>query len=169
MLAYQNGSDEAFTVLYRRHSARVYGFLFSRLRDRALTDDIFQATFLKLHRFRGKYDAAAPFLPWLFVVCRTEMIQRIRARNRVQARETPAAEAEDSLLNAEAPAPAEPEASVNLEGLPPQQRRALELRFGEDLSFDEIAERLHLTPENSRQLVSRAVRRLRKLARGGIS
>jgi RNA polymerase sigma-70 factor (ECF subfamily) len=44
-----------------------------------------------------------------------------------------------------------------------KQRQAILLRYGEDFSFEEIARRLETTSSNARQLVSRALKRLRKL------
>ena len=55
MQAYQNGIDGAFDLLFKRHSSRVYGFLMNHLKNRAQADDVFQATFLKLHQARRHY------------------------------------------------------------------------------------------------------------------
>ncbi len=43
------------------------------------------------------------------------------------------------------------------------QRQAIVLRYGEDFSFEEIARSLETTSSNARQLVSRALKRLRKI------
>jgi RNA polymerase sigma-70 factor (ECF subfamily) len=58
----------------------------------------------------------------------------------------------------------------NLNGLLPKdadlsksQRQAIELRYGEDFSFEEIADTLGTTSSNARQLVSRAIKRLKKI------
>ncbi len=45
------------------------------------------------------------------------------------------------------------------------QRQAIVLRYGEDFSFEEIARRLETTSPNARQLVSRALKRLRKFVK----
>jgi RNA polymerase sigma factor (sigma-70 family) len=163
MVAYQAGHEEAFQVLYARHSAKVYGFLSARLRDRATADDAFQATFLKLHRSRGKYDSNLPFAPWLFTICRSAMLDTIRARNRISAKES----LDEIALEATAtPVVSEAVSLPDLGTLPSGQRQALELRYKDDLSFEEIATRLKTTPENTRQLVSRAIRKLKNLVQG---
>lgn len=160
MTAYQSGESEAFMLLYERYSGKVYGFLSSRLNDRAHKDDVFQATFLKLHQSREKYDPALPFAPWLFTICRSVMIDSLRQRGRVQSNEIL-----DELAVERAVALIEPEPSesLDLNGLPLVQKQALELRYLTGLSFEEIASRLETTSDNSRQLVSRAVRKLKKL------
>lgn len=46
------------------------------------------------------------------------------------------------------------------------QKQAIEFRFQDDLSFEQIAERLQTSPANVRQLVSRGLRRLKSFASG---
>jgi len=161
MRDYQGGDSKAFEILFRRHSPRVYGFLRSRIGDRTLADDLFQATFLKLHQARSRYDAAFPFLPWLFALCRNTLIDGLRERGRTL---------EDANSDAIARAAATNETGPELPdlgSLPLDQRKAVELRYMEDLPFDEIARRLETSPSNARQLVSRGVRRLRDLLAPG--
>src|SRR5947209_1135453 len=74
MVDYQRGDEKGFDELYRRHSAKVYGYLRKRVSDRARTDELFQAIFMKLHESRAKYDSAYLFSPWLFTVCRSVLI-----------------------------------------------------------------------------------------------
>ena len=50
MAAYQAGNPRAFRTLHDRHGASVYGFLVRRLGDRAAAEDLYQETFLRLHR-----------------------------------------------------------------------------------------------------------------------
>lgn len=160
MRAYQRGDDKAFEVLYRRHSPKVYGYLHSRLRDRALADDLFQCAFLKLHKARAHYDPSLPFVPWLFTVCRSAMVDGLRARGRRREDLDPVA-----IANAEARSPTAAPDLPDLSTLSAEQRKAVELRYAEDLPFEEIARRLETSSANARQLVSRAVRRLRNLRR----
>lgn len=162
MKKYQNGNEMAFMILYKRHSAKVYGFLLSKLRDRGFTDDVFQATFLKLHQTRGKYDATLPFMPWLFAVCRSCMIDSLRKKARIL-------EESDSEKIQFAPAHQAPKSEdqpllPSFERLSSRQRQVLELHYWNDLSFEEMAEKLETTSMNVRQMTSRAIRKLRALA-----
>ncbi|MCM2323359.1 MAG: sigma-70 family RNA polymerase sigma factor [Oligoflexia bacterium] len=161
MLAYQKGEPSAFEELYRRYSGRVYGYLRNRLADRGALDDVFQAVFLKLHQSRAQYDPAFPFAPWLFTICRTVLTDSLR---KTQGGEHPALAQDAALMDAPAPALVAVEAPglPELGGLAPQQREALELRYLKDASFEEIARKLGTSSANVRQLVSRAVRKLRK-------
>lgn len=161
MATYQRGEQVAFDVLYRRHSAKIYGFLKARVRQPGVADDLFQATFMKLHQSRSSYNPSFPFVPWLFTICRSVMIdsQRKTMRNLEDLDE-------EAIERAVAITPPHLEtgpAAPGLDGLPPEQRRAVELRYGEESSFEEIAARLETTPSNARQLVSRAIRKLRSM------
>lgn len=163
MLAYAKGSEEAFQILYGRHSSKVYGFLAGKLKDRSLTDDAFQATFMKIHSSRGQYDPALPFAPWLFTVSRTAMLDTLRVRKKsTRLEDLNPVEVENAI----AEAPKEAVSVPGLQALPAAQRQALEMRYLHEFSFDEIATRLDTSSENSRQLVSRAVKKLRKILQG---
>lgn len=154
MVAYQDGNGEAFRLLYLRHSPRVYGYLLSSLKERSLADDVLQNTFFKLHRTRFQYSAEFQFEPWLFAISRNVLIDYIRKKERGNA-----ADLEASQVTAFSELTTESE--IDLDVLPEQQKAAVEMRYRDDLDFDEIARRLETSPANVRQLVSRAVKRLR--------
>jgi RNA polymerase sigma factor (sigma-70 family) len=154
MLAYQLGDENAFRELYARHSGRVLGFLRAKVRDEARARDIFQSTFFKLHKSRGRYNPTFPFTPWLFMICRNELLDALKKERRLR---------EDVTANIPELAEPEPVAAVNFDmaQLSEGQQRAAEMRFGDGSSFEEIAIALETSPANARQLVSRAIRALR--------
>lgn len=154
MLAYQYGDEVAFTILYRRHSARIYGYLVKKLGDRRKADDVFQNAFLKLHRSRSQYKPEFPFLAWVFTICKSTLTDYLRAQNR-----------RPEILIGQIPdAMAEGPVSIEIaamDTLSDQQKLMVEMRFKDDMSFEDIAKRINKSPTNVRQLVSRAIRKLR--------
>ena len=166
MKAYaEKGDYAAFEELYRRHSRLVYGFLTKKLRGKETIDDVFQATWLKMHRFRTRYDATLPFLPWLFTLCRNVMLDSLRTE--IRMREEPRQDIE-ALSEHESP----DEAASSFDALrinewkaalSPEQREVLSLRFEEDLSFDEIATRLRIKSSGARKISQRGLQKLRAL------
>jgi RNA polymerase sigma factor (sigma-70 family) len=164
MELYRKGHTEAFNTLYVRHSAKVYGYLQGRLKDRFLVDEVFQNVFLKLHKSREKYDSAFPFLPWLFTISRTALLDHYRQISRRRNEELvdfPAEPAEpvdqpknQKDLNEQVPAVLD---------LPERQRQAIELRYGKNLTFEELAKHLDVSPSNARQIVSRAIRKMKDM------
>jgi RNA polymerase sigma factor (sigma-70 family) len=153
MLAYQLGDEAAFTVLYTRHSAKVYGYIKSKLRSEEISRDVFQATFLKLHRSRRLYNPALPFTPWLFTICRNELLDSLKKTRRSR---------EDLTGDLENFAATETPTS-DLSGLGAREREALTLRYLNGSSFEEIAAALKTSPVNARQVISRAIKTLRGL------
>lgn len=164
MVLYQQDQMEAFNVLYARHSAKVYGYLRKRIRNAAEAGDVFQAVFMKVHRSRSLYNSNFPFLPWLFTVTKTVMIDGAKKSmwngKVVLAGETIESAASEHTLSPHADA----YHIDGLERLPEHQRQAIELRYRDDWSFEEIARTLNTTPANARQLISRGIRQLRKIA-----
>lgn len=155
MRAYQGGDSEAFEILFLRNRARVFGFLLKKLKVRSEAEDVFQATFMKLHSSRKLYDPSFKFTPWLFTICQSVLKDHYRTRNRNLE------DANEELIE-KAPAQ-QPEApSISLEALDQSQKAAVEMRYFEDLSFDEIANKLQTSPSSARQLVSRAIRKIRR-------
>jgi RNA polymerase sigma-70 factor (ECF subfamily) len=67
MLAYANGDADAFGELFRRYGTRLFNFLLCASGDRAMAEDLFQATFLHLHQARKNY-VAGTFKSFLFTI-----------------------------------------------------------------------------------------------------
>jgi RNA polymerase sigma-70 factor (ECF subfamily) len=162
MNLYQGGDIEAFNCLYDKYKSLVYGYLHKRVDKRTEVDEIFQDVFLRLHHSRSQYKSEFPFEPWLFAVLRNSLVDRYRKKRKEYHNV--------SLDGLEVtPSALQVEDKHNLDGLLPKdavlsknQRQAIELRYGEDFSFEEIADTLGTTSSNARQLVSRALKRLRK-------
>lgn len=163
MERYKNGSVEAFEELYGRHKAKVYGYLGKRINNRFDRDEIQQNVFLKLHRSRHRYNSSLPFLPWLFTICRNVMIDFIRLKEAKEGKliqddgiidGLSSAENEESGIDALLPA---------MSKLNEDQREAIRMRYGEDFSFEEIAKKLGTSAPNARQIISRAVKKIRGL------
>lgn len=165
MRAYAEDDMEAFEALYLRHKSRLFGYLLGRLKERSAAEEVFQAVFAKLHQARRGYRAEIPFLPWFFTIARHVLIDHLRREQR-QRHVVVSEDAVAAFVAPEQESTPIGAAVAELASLSDAQRQALELRFNEGLSFREIAQRLDLSPDNARQIVSRAVGRLRKLMVG---
>jgi len=167
MQAYAGEDMEAFEALYQRHKNRIFGFLLARLKDRAEAEEVFQNVFVKLHVARSRYRREIPFLPWVFTIARNALIDHIRRKETFRKHIT----LSETVIEAFAePDPGESQADIDfseMRRLTEAQRQALEFRFNQGLTFQEIAERMQTTSDNSRQMISRAIRKLRKRMSGG--
>ena len=159
MEMYQAGTEEALQVLYRRHSDKVYGFLRSKVWNDERAAELFQETFLKLHRSKHLYNKSLPALPWIFSITRSVLIDGLRidkkAKRDGEYQHEPAAQLEQRALS---------EVTELFSRLPEKQRQAVEMRFIDEKTFEEIASRLETTSQNARKLVSRAIAKLKTVA-----
>lgn len=167
MLRYQEGDYEAFDCLYEIYKSRVYGYIMKKVKNRIEADEIFQTVFLKLHQFRSKYDGKFPFDPWLFTILRNSLMDHQRKKGRSSAEITLDCVEENSPeLQVGSSSHSEPLVPNGVD-LTTTQKKAVELRYGEDFSFEEIAAVLETTPSNVRQLISRALRKMREVITPG--
>lgn len=159
----QRGSAEAYTTLFDRHRAPLYGFILRMTRDPEAAADVFQDTFLKVHRARDTWSGEdASFRSWLFRIATNAV--RDRARQNERRRET--FTAEDIVV----PSHEHPAERVMLERalaeLAEPLREAFLLGVVHGLDHNELATTLAISPDNARARVSRARARLRELLEG---
>ncbi len=160
MQLYQNGSEDAFRVLYSRHASKIYGFLKIRVRQTEKVADIYQEVFIKLHRSKHLFNNSLPVLPWIFTITRSVMIDELRKDKKSKL-------IDDFDIDKIPAKVSEPffsgEAVALIQTLPDPQKVALQMRYVDDKTFEEIAESLKTSPTNIRQIVSRGIKRLKQL------
>ena len=141
-----------FERFYEEHRADVLRLLRRRLgADRA--EDAFQETFLRALRAYGRLDHGENLRAWVLTIAQNVAVDTMRrARPTGQLVE---AGAEDER-------PAYSELADLTDGLGPKERAAVVLRYGYDLSYDQIASALGSTPDAARQATSTGVRRIRR-------
>lgn len=164
MALYQNGNELAFKELYRRHSSKVYGYVTAKIRQQEKANDIFQNVFVKVHRSKHLYNQSLPFLPWLFTITKNAIVDEVRSSKYEQFQ----SEFEDKIPAAvHRPAFDMKELSPHLKNLSTTQQKAIELRYFDEKTFDEIAVVLQTSSSNVRQLISRGLERIRSLLKDG--
>lgn len=160
MVMYQAGSNDAFKVLYARHSQKIYGYLRGRVWNDALAAELYQDAFLKLHKSKHLYNKTLPALPWIFSVTKSVLIDGLRKEKRANR------DKEDTVIETSLTeiAPAFGNAADLLAQLPANQRKVMELRYIDEKTFEEIATLIDTSAENVRKIVSRAIAKLKSFA-----
>ena len=150
MAAYQKGDGKAFETLFSRYQDRVFSYFARMFGDRLLAEDLFQRTFLHLHRARAAYDPARPFVSWIFSIVsnlrKDELKHRVRrpgdanwsAPEDAPERPGMGTDPESHLLAQEKSASVD----AALAKLTDSQREVIILHKLEELSFPEIANAL---------------------------
>ncbi|HLT53294.1 MAG TPA: sigma-70 family RNA polymerase sigma factor, partial [Flavobacteriaceae bacterium] len=82
---YIKGDEQSLEVLINRHQQKVYSFIFSKVYDRDLADDIFQDAFIKVIKTlkKGSYNEEGKFLPWVLRISHNLIIDHFRKNARM--------------------------------------------------------------------------------------
>ncbi len=147
---YLKGEETSLEILINRHSQRIYSFIFSKVYDRDVAEDIFQDTFIKVIKTlkRGAYNEEGKFLPWVMRISHNLVIDYFRKNTRMPKFEGNEdfnifSMIGDSALNAEKQLikdQVESDLRKLIDELPEDQKEVLKMRIYKDMSFKEISE-----------------------------
>ena len=147
---YINGNEKALEILINRHNQRITSFIYSKVLDRDITEDIFQDTFIKVIKTlkKGNYSEEGKFLPWVMRIAHNLIIDHFRKNKRM-----PKFEGSDdfnifSVIGDDKPNAErqmikdqiDSDLGVLIDELPDDQRDVLIMRIYKDMSFKEISE-----------------------------
>lgn len=175
------GDEAAYRELVRRYQRPVYSVAIRMVRSAEDAEDLTQETFVRVFKALDRYDPARPFQAWLFTITSRLCIDHIRRRrmktvplfrSEAGTEEEHAVELEDpGLLPDELAVRSEEEHGVRdlIDSLPPHYRIVVLLRHQQDLSYEEIAEMLHLPLGTVKARIHRARALLKQRLEGGSS
>lgn len=139
-----SGDTTAFGELYARHYPRLLRYVRRRVHEQYVAEDIAQDSFIRALSSVADLRNRQRFYPWLTAIARHLVERHQRSASRlwvVTDPETGATEAADAeLLRRES----EADVRETLARIRPRYAEALRLREDEDLSYEQIAERLGL-------------------------
>jgi RNA polymerase sigma-70 factor (ECF subfamily) len=171
--AYVNGDESALGELITRHKDRIYRFIYSKVYDRDVTEDIFQDTFVKVINTlkKGNYNEEGKFLPWVMRIAHNLVIDYFRKNNRM-----PKFESNDDFnifsvlsdgdLNAERSMirdQVQSDVKRLIQELPEDQKEVLIMRMYKDMSFKEISEQTGVSINTALGRMRYALINLRKV------
>lgn len=166
------GESSAYTQLYFRYKEAIMKYYVSRISDPIWAEDLMQKSFLKAALALKSFDPSRNFKSWFFTLAHNTMIDELRKR----AREKDHLQNYKVHLEALAPSDTEEWAHADLEpsssgsdlktlssqaALTSTQKRALELRYLHEQSFESIASELNIKESNARKIISRALKALK--------
>jgi len=149
--AYANGDNEAFDTLLSRYQANTYSYILKLVKDEELANDFLQETFVKVITTikQGKYTGDGRFASWLGRIAHNLVFDHFRQGknsamvstdeevNVLNRRELSEGTIEDAIIDDQIFDDVQKLVGM----LPDDQRTVVEMRFYQDLSFKEIAER----------------------------
>ena len=146
---YIKGNEYCLEILIIRHKQKLYNFIYSKIQDRDLTEDVFQDTFIKVIRTLklGNYNEEGKFVSWVMRIAHNLVIDHFRKNKRLQKFQSSenfdifsvlkdnTLDAEDNLIKNQI----DNDVRDLIELLPNDQKEVLIYRFYNDLSFKEIS------------------------------
>lgn len=170
---YINGKETALTVLIDRHKQRLFSFIYSKVQDKDIAEDVFQDTFIKVIRTlkKGNYNEEGKFLPWVMRIAHNLVIDYFRKNKRMPLfRNTDEFDIfsviSDDVLNAEKKIVQEQiynDVRKLVKLLPKDQREVLEMRIYKEMSFKEISENTNVSINTALGRMRYALVNMRKL------
>lgn len=171
--AYVAGDEHAFEVLLHRHKRKVWSHIYLMVRDREVTEDLFQEAFIKVvhHLKAGKYNEEGKFLPWVMRIAHNLVIDHFRRNKKmptVRSNDThdvfgtipqTGKNAEQRLVNVQI----DEDVRKLIDHLPEEQREVVIMRTYLGMSFKEIAEHTDVSINTALGRMRYALINMRKL------
>ncbi len=170
---YIAGNERCLEILILRHKQRIFSFIYSKVQDRDVADDIFQDTFIKVINTlkMGKYNEEGKFLPWTMRIAHNLIIDFFRKGNRMPTFQNTDefdifSVLSDNSLSAEGRIiknQIHEDVKKLVEELPEDQREVLMMRIFKDMSFKEISEQTNVSINTALGRMRYALINLRKM------
>jgi RNA polymerase sigma-70 factor (ECF subfamily) len=170
---YIAGKEEALATLIKRHESKIYGFIYSKVSDRDVSNDIFQDTFIKVIKTlkSNSYNEEGKFLPWVMRISHNLVIDYFRKNKKMPLyRETEefsvfSIMTDDALTIENQLIANQVELDIQklIEELPEDQKEVLIMRMYKDMSFKEISELTGVSINTSLGRMRYALMNLRKV------
>jgi len=164
------GDTRAFEPLVQRYQSLVASVILRIVQDQEAVRDLTQDCFVKAYRNIKSYQLDRPFKTWLLTIANNSAIDYLRAKKPALSLES-LLEDEPHLepgQSAQSESQLETELTMEelaraLDQIPVRYRQAFILRYQFDLSYQDIAQVMHESEANVRNLLFRAKSSLRKL------
>lgn len=170
---YIAGQEQALEILIYRHKQRVYSFIYSKILDKEIAEDIFQDTFIKVINTlkKGSYNETGKFLPWVLKIAHNLCIDYFRKNKRLPTFKNtddfdifsvisdPDKNIENQLIKEQI----DQDVFKLISSLPKEQRDVIDMRFYRKMSFKEISELLDISINTALGRMRYALINLRKL------
>ena len=147
---YINGDNFSFEILLNRHKNRVFAFIMSKIKNKDISEDIFQDTYVKVVNSlqKGKYNEEGKFLPWVMRIAHNLVIDYFRKQKKMHMIRSNSEfdifdVIKDNEINIDEKLIKDQvfyDLKSLIELLPVDQKEVLKMRYFEELSFKKIAQ-----------------------------
>jgi len=164
MVRYQNADRQAADELVRKLTPLLFGFLSGPNHSRAVTEDLVQDCWLRVHKSRHTYRPTEPVLPWIFAIARHTGLDGYRRRRRVESREIVMERLPERSQKTEEPGTGlKDELGRYVDRLPASQKEVVLMLKVSGMSLEEVARATGVTVGAVKQKAHRAYEKLRQM------
>lgn len=175
VVSYAEGNNCAFEILLSRHKQSLFSYILYRVRNRDLADDIFQDTFIKaiLTIKQGRYTENGKFRAWITRIAHNLIVDCFRQERNENTVSNDEYEfdlfnnfrlCEDNIEVTMVKAQVFDDVRRLVEYLPDTQREVLNMRYCQELSFKEIADKTGVSINTALGRMRYAILNMRKIA-----
>jgi RNA polymerase sigma-70 factor (ECF subfamily) len=170
---YLDGNHQMLECLISRHQKKIFSYILVTVKDKALAEDIFQDTFIKIiNTIRsGYYKEEGKFIQWAMRIAHNLTIDYFRKNKRISTIENRTdfdifetiklhdESVESKMITQQI----HQDIRCLIELLPDEQKEVIYLRHYSDLSFKEIAEQTNVSINTALGRMRYALLNIRKL------
>ncbi|MCR4280074.1 MAG: sigma-70 family RNA polymerase sigma factor [Candidatus Komeilibacteria bacterium] len=159
----QSGELEQFAQLYDRYAAKIYKYIYYRVREKSTAEDLTSLTFTKALENIGKYKSTqGTFSAWIYRIAKNTLIDHYRTDKNDDGLETVAEKGVEVDYEGAVDARRRlAEVEEYMQTMKPEQQEIIRLRLWDELSYQEIAEVVGKSEASCKMAFSRAIAVLR--------
>lgn len=162
----EQGDEGAFTQAYERYHKLLYVLAYRYLMNAAMAEDVVQHVFTRLWEFRSELRVGISLKNYLFTMTKNHVLNLIRNENSAVTKNYEMAQSapayEDNLMENLEKKEMMSSFYKALDMLPAQKREICLMKVEEELTNQEIAERMNLSINTIKTHYSEALKLLRK-------
>jgi RNA polymerase sigma factor (sigma-70 family) len=168
---FRGGDRKAFAEIYERFAKALYNYAYKLTHDSQTAQDAVQELFVEIWEARERLSATNSIRFYLYRSLRRKIHRSYQTEWRTELNALQDHEVPDTLLwpSIEEMTITQESLEANvkwlksqLEQLSAREYEALQLRFYDGLEYDQIAEILQINDQSARNLITRAIQRLRR-------
>jgi len=166
--AFISGNNYAYSLIYKKYINELFAYGMALNFDRETVKDTIQEVFYKLHSHKKQLKEISNLKYYLLRMLKNHLFNHYRSQ--IETSEIDSNELTfsitttilDELISREEQVELKNQIDKLLQVLTDRQKEAIYLRFIQEMEYEEIGVLLDMTPQASRKLISRAIKRMRE-------
>jgi RNA polymerase sigma-70 factor (ECF subfamily) len=167
IISCQQGHTDSFGPIYDEHVKTLYNFVYYKVFDKDLAEDLTSQTFFKAIKNIQSVDPERPILSWLYKIAHNSVLDHFKSKHsRPHEDIDDAWDIHDESVNITESLDIKSEASrvlKYLKKLPRVERDIIIMRVWQELPYQAIAEVVGKSEANCKMIYSRSIKKLRSM------